>query len=141
MANRRREWIDTILSESVTSTSVDAKELVPVTYPDETKGLTVVRFVIGIDLVALSPVTSDNDQMKVNLGIGMLSDAAILESAAFPSPAVEGDDPVSGWLWRTSNLVEENSLVLGSTRIDADLRAQRKFMYGSPVLLIANTAF
>jgi len=138
MPRRRRQWIDTVVDEDMATTVTNAKQLIPAGFSDETKGLTIVRLILGLDLHGLIPTTTGNNRGMLSAGIGILSDEAVAGGAAIPLPGNEVQEPVTGWLWRQQYQVMEN-FTGGLPRIELDLRAMRKLMYGSPQLILTNT--
>jgi len=136
VANRRRQWQDFVITESIAN-AAQASEVLLDGDVDDTKGMTLVRMIIRLDLVAATPGLDNSDLQGVALGIGMISGEAIA-SAVFPEPGVGVDHPLTGWLWRTRHVVGENNQIVHAPKIDVDVRAKRKVMYGSPVLIINN---
>ena len=135
MARRRRQWQDHLIDESTASATQDSSVLLDGD-TDDTKGMTLVRTIIRLDVMAATLAGDSTDQMAVSLGIGMMSSEAI-GSQEFPDPDTAGDIPLSGWLWRSRGIVLELPQQT-LWRIDLDIRSQRKVMYGSPVLVIDN---
>ena len=69
--------------------------------------------------------------MDVSLGVGMCSEEVTAGSILVN---LEGEKPMSGWLWRRRVVVTENTR--DTFRAMADIRSQRKLMYGEPRLFI-----
>ena len=142
MVRRRRQWVDTIVDEDIPSGGLNPKQLIPAAFQDEIKGLTIVRMVFGLDIIPLVPQagSASVDLQLAGLGVGIVSDEAVA-AGALPDPLLEASEPVTGWLWRSLFIV--NEAVAGTAflrRVELDLRSQRKMMYGTPQLLIGNTA-
>ena len=130
---RRREWQDFKISEVGGDATQDSVQLEG---SGEPKGKTLVRMIIGLDVMPDGVVFGATNSMNVSMGIGMMSEEAIA-SLQFPDPNVAGDNPVTGWLWRWRGTVINGADATGSMRrIDVDLRSQRKLMYGRPILVI-----
>ena len=134
MANRRRQWQDFTINMSAASGAQDSETLLTGGI-DDTKGMTIVRMIIGVHVNANTLIVGGLEKQAISMGIGMMSAEAIA-SSAFPDPNAQGDIPVTGWLWRWQGMITRNPEVL--TRIDMDIRAMRKVMYGSPVLVMDN---
>ena len=132
---RRREWQDIFVDESTTSGGLDQEGLINESFRN--KGMTLVRMIIGLDIVAVSPVSGDPDNMIFSMGIGMIS-SEISETSTEINVGIQGDDPASGWLFRRRFLVYKDLRV--HTRMDLDIRSQRKLMYGVPRLFLSNNA-
>ena len=137
---RRREWQDFIINDDVGSDTVSIENLLRGDV-NETKGMTLIRTIIRLD-VHLILFGGNNGQQVVSMGIGMFStqaEAAGTASLAAPNVAIE--KPLTGWLWRSVGVVPDD-MTPGYPwfKIDEDIRAQRKVMYGSPSLLIFNGA-
>jgi len=131
---RRRAWQDNILDTQLSSGTQTSFSLVDAAVPD-TKGTTMVRCILGLDVRATVPVLNNLDSQTVSMGIGLASgDAAA--AGVFADPNTEADQPVGGWLWRWQGLVFKDSL--RRTRIDVDVRSQRKLMYGDLRLIISS---
>ena len=133
---RRRQWQDNLINEDTPSVGQDNAVLLAGDI-DDTKGMTLVRTILRLDVLATSPAIDNVDVQTVTMGIGMIS-AEALAISVFPDPNNATDIPLSGWLWRWCGCIIENSNGGGIVRIDVDLRTQRKVMYGSPVLIINN---
>ena len=131
---RRRQWQDFIINENTPNTSQDNANLTGGVIT-ETKGLTIVRMIIGMNVRALTPaINSVNDQL-VAMGIGIFTADAI-SSQVFPDPETGDDQPGTGWLWRWQGLVGEDPT--NAVRFDLDIRSMRKIMYGGARLIISN---
>jgi len=131
---RRREWFDTFVTETTGPAQSDEKILVDV--GEENKGKTLVRLIIDLSIQANVAVPSSTERIQMGLGIGVVS--ADLPAGSV-NVLVESDIPMSGWLWRTRFTITELTNFSGIMRIHADLRAQRKLMYGEPRLFIGGS--
>ncbi len=130
-ARRRREWEDFFISEQTPSESGDTTILSKDGAPDS-KGKTLVRIIIGLDVKATLPTGAGGDHMVLSMGIGLASEGILSQI----SVGTEGDVPISGWMWRWRGVVSEIGIT--PVRVDLDIRSQRKLMYGQPVLWIFN---
>jgi len=131
-ARRRREWVTTRIAEVGGDAAQDSERLLPVA--DIEKGMTLVRMVIGFDIVPDGPSVSSLNSMNVSCGVGIVSEEAIA-SGALPDPNTSADNPLTGWLWLWRGIVFED-IRAGHPRIDMDIRSQRKLMYGSPLFIV-----
>ena len=143
MARRRRTWIDTNIDEVLGVGAVITKQLVPSSFPDDTKGLTIVRMILHLDILPIVVNTAGSaNHVRMGYGIGILSDEAVAGGAALPSPLLQVQEPVTGWMLRNTRVVaESNDSPAYYQQVDLDLRAQRKMMYGTPQLLLEAEGF
>ena len=131
---RRRVWQDFLIDVALASGGTSITGLLQGDTPDDTKGMTLVRTLISLD------VAPANDNVTLgyqgfDAGIGMAGlDAINTGAAALASPSLAGEIPVTGWLWRTRQMVGVTSGPLQVVRIREDIRAQRKAMYGNTYL-------
>jgi len=135
MPARRRVWDDAIVNEDTATGTQDSTDLMPNFQESETKGFTLVRLIIGLDLTPNPPgVSTSADQMLMHLGIGVFS-REMIDVVDFPEPQLSNNIPMTGWLWRATYVVAENVQVK-NVRIDLDLRSQRRLMYGVPFMVM-----
>jgi len=100
--------------------------------------MTLIRMIIGLSQYCDNPIVNSGDTMIVGSAIGMFSDEAI-SSSTFPNAAAQEDVALTGWMWKAQTVVTESGTANNNAlRLDADIRSQRKLMYGRPVLLINN---
>jgi len=140
MPPRRRIWGDTSVGE-VTATATQDTQTLSDELPGEEsehKGYTLVRMVIDLSISPAPPVTGSILLQEMFFGIGMISIEA-LNAGIFPDTQVAGDNPVTGWLWRGHVTITERP-DKGHAEIRADIRTQRKLMYGLPVLIMDSVA-
>ena len=133
---RRRQWIDNLMDVDLASGQQTSVSLVDVPVPD-TKGMTLVRVILGFNVRPSTPVLNSTDTQVFSAGIG-LSSADAASASAFADPDNESDQPLGGWMWRWQGLIHENPVV--PTRIELDLRSQRKLMYGDVRIIMDNNA-
>ena len=132
---RKREWQDFFIDEVTADGEIDQEQLTNQGLL-EVKGYTLVRMIIRLDVIADAIVEASTDSMVMSLGIGTVF-GDLAETSASLNVGAEKDVPVSGWLWRTRLIMGEQwqSMV----RINEDIRAQRKIMYGQPRILISSS--
>ncbi len=135
---RKRIWAENVVNESTTSSGADTLDLTAGLGEIDFKGYTLVRMIIDLTLGPLVFAANSLDSQRMSLGVAMVSDEAAI-AGAFPDPNTT-DRPLTGWLWRAQAPVSEDPSV-GNTRIMADIRTQRKLMYGVPYLTIFNDAW
>jgi len=131
---RRRTWTDQFIDEVTAAASIDEDLLISeADLLDIGKGSTLVRM-IGNLTVHPSTISNDSlDSMVYSMGIGLVSPDVVAGSIDVSS---ESDTPMSGWLWRVRETVFEANV--DALRINFDIRAQRKLMYGEPRIFMAN---
>ena len=133
---RRRQWEDFLFDLDLTNGSRSITDLTRVD-ADEAKGMTLVRIILKLEAVELAVDGEIAAAMMVSAGIGVTGLEAIdLGVTAVAHPGTATEIPPSGWMWRDRMLVISG----GQTRsvFTADLRSQRKLLYGGPFLTIAN---
>ena len=136
MARRRSIWSDTIVNETTADDTQDSADLLVEYQEDESKGMTLVRLIISLNLYPNAFVGNSLNAALMSMGIGIFS-REMVDLGDFPEPGVANNIPQTGWMWRDQYVVSENpqpSLV----RISLDIRSQRKLMYGLPFLVIDN---
>ncbi len=131
---RRRLWDDQFITEAGGPADEDEHVLID-TQDEENKGKTLVRMIIDLSVAAVPFVAGSNETMAVGMGIGLVSAETPVGTI---NPLVLSSVPQSGWLWRTRFTIGERGTSDGQFReIHADIRSQRKLMYGEPRLFIA----
>ncbi len=129
---RRRLWSDVFIDESTESGGFD-EDLLINPADDADKGMTLVRMIIDLTLTPGVFVSGSVDAMIVSLGVGLTSDEVVAGSILV---SLEGEVPMSGWLWRWREILLESPSTPGVLRIYDDIRSQRKLMYGEPRLFL-----
>jgi len=137
MPTRRRRWIDTHIDENTATGQPDSEVLITSDEPS-VKGLTLVRIIVALEVTPATYVLDSLDAQLAVMGIGIMSEETI-GNGDFPEPSVADDQPVTGWMWKTCGLVQENAGI-PSLHVSVDLRSQRKLMYGRPVWIVNNIA-
>ena len=132
---RRREWQDFFIDEVINVGEIDQEQLVRQEGLDA-KGMTLVRMIIGLNVISDGIVNDSVDIVEINLGVGLVS-FDILETSLEINVGNQNDVPMSGWLWRKRVLVGE--IWQSQNRIDEDLRSQRKLMYGQPRIFVSSS--
>jgi len=133
---RRRVWVDSFIDQAGSAASgFDEVVLLDAGNDAENKGRTLIRNIIDLYITPTTSVANSTDVLEINLGIGMVSESTLAGSVR---AGLEGDNPVSGWLWRTRTGISED--VGKPTHIQVDIRAQRKLLYGEPRLFIGYVA-
>ena len=134
---RRRQWQDRTIDETTSEGTQDSSVLLTGDI-DDTKGMTLIRMIIGLNVQAAVLNTTGSAAQLMSYGIGMFAQETI-GNLGFPEPSVDADIPQTGWLWRTKIIVRQR-VDAPAVRMDLDLRSQRKVMYGAPALVIDNDA-
>ena len=103
----------------------------------EKRGCTIVRMLIGIQIMPSNPNTANGTQ-RVMIGVGVTSDDAF-SAGALPDLETDADFPVQGWMYRDSFVVVD--IASGGNpgmvvRIEKDIRAQRKIDRSTPFLVL-----
>ena len=137
---RRTEWQDFIIDFDITSGGTSPVADLIRGDVNETKGMTLIRTIIRLDISPAAPGATTDSTQKVALGIGMFATAAeAIGVTALASPSVGTDKPLTGWLWRSHGIVvAEVSATAPYFIINEDIRAKRKVMYGAPILVVSN---
>jgi len=137
--NRRRMWTDSFIDETGTVSQTDEQLLIATPDLDDIgKGATLVRMVIGLSVHNSNAETADLGSLtEVVMGIGLVSPEVLVGSI---NVGLQDEDPMSGWLWRTRRVVTARTDQHNVLYIEADIRAQRKLMYGEPRLFITYTS-
>ena len=134
--NRRRKWVDRMITETTADGTQDVEDLLAFVDEEDTKGITIVRHIIDLSITAAPVLGDDTDIQVYAVGIGIFSREAVT-AGNFPDPDAQTQVPMTGWLWRTRLLVANNAAV-GPIRLQLDLRAQRKMMYGTSYIVMTN---
>jgi len=129
-SRRRRMWTDRFIDESALPGNFD-EELLINPADEAEKGMTLVRMIIDLWLRPAAVVAGSAETVEVDLGIGLVSSEVVAGSIRVD---LEGEVPMSGWLWRRRVIVAERPETI--LHLEADIRAQRKLMYGEPRLFI-----
>ena len=140
-AARRTAWDDELVNTVVVNggTTV-AIRLMNNVADAEKRGCTVVRMIMGVDLLAEPPGVVSSTQ-RFTMGVGMISDDAFAGSV-FPDPDTDSDFPVNGWMHRSVHSIRDELLatgVIATVRVDRDIRSQRKVERSTLALFVQNT--
>ena len=133
-ARRRREWVTLHINEVTADGELDTRVLLPEipTVPGGHKGETLVRLIIGLDIMGDAIVNDSIDIMDMTMGVGIVG---VESGVSAIDPAEVDEVPASGWMWFARYQVGETWD--SAKRIDLDIRAQRKLLYGEPRLILA----
>jgi len=142
-----REWVDLGFSDLEIPTGGSITPLDVLFDMREEVNKTVVRLIVGLDLVHENTDVNEVAKARIDMGIGVATregfDGGQL---TIPSPAITKEFPIHGWLWRATYGVQfANSATFGVEvyrfpRIDLDLRASRKVDKGVLYLAAVNFA-
>ncbi len=129
---RRRQWTDRFIDEVTMSGTGDEELLInPADADNIEKGSTLVRMIIDLTVHPEAIVNDSINSVIYDAGIGLVSPEMPALSVLV---ALEGENPMSGWLFRRRITIFANNVI--PMRIEADIRAQRKLMYGEPRLFL-----
>ena len=139
---RTTAWDDEFVSLSLANATAGNQLLVQNVADPEKRGCTLVRMIVGIDVMVNQPGTVSGKQL-ITVGIGLVSDDAF-SAGVFPENNVADDFPVGGWIYRAQRIIWDETLGSGvgvdKVRFEADLRAQRKLARSSVFLQVHNGA-
>ena len=132
---RRALWADTIVSLSTAAAGQDVVSLMGGLAPVDTAGLTVVRTILSVTLVAPSSVS--DGVMQVSVGVGVVAQEAFI-AGVVPDPDVVLDRPARGWLYRDLRVVvgAASMAPYDPVHIMADVRGARKIDNGELVFIV-----
>ena len=137
-ARRNTAWDDSILNvDYVSGGATQGNRIMEDVADPEKRGCTVVRILISLSMYAAGDPGAVSGVQRTSLGICTMSDDAF-DAAAFPDPNVNADFPVSGWMYRNTFAVRDETLATGIVpfvMIEKDLRVQRKMDRAALVLL------
>ena len=132
---RQRDWVDIFVDESTADGTLDQEGLIDQTLSN--RGKTLVRMIIGLNIQSALEVVDSVATMIYSVGIGLIS-SEIGETDTQINVGVQNDVTASGWLFRRRLVVRQG--YDGGVRIEADIRAQRKLLYGVPRIFIQNSS-
>ena len=133
---RRRQWIDTLQGTTLASGNTLLQFLlVSLEDPEETKGMTLIRLIISLDVRPTVPGGAAGIQ-RLSMGAGIVGADAIGTTASVADSGQAGEHPPSGWMWRDARSVQVGSEAVTLLWVSADMRAQRKLLYGVPFFRI-----
>ena len=141
MAKRRTRWVDDHVGATIANGGQLNTSLWGAVLQNDLWGGTITRVVGTLDLVSTT-VAGVWGVQEAFIGMGVVSQEAFAAgSASLPSPSVDTEYPVGGWILRTNRLVMQNgeggSFIV---HVAFDLHAQRKIDTGEFVLSIQNLA-
>ena len=138
-------WIDTLPNMTIATGSLISKSLLEDVDITRFQRMTLTRTIIGLDIARLTHDSGEGSD-QVFLGIGVVSQVAFDSSGTspLPDPFNMGQFPTRGWVWRAGYRVygfAADQPAVFNTRVDLDIRAQRKLENGVCALSVRNTAF
>ena len=138
---RGTAWDDQIiLGTTITNAATTTALLLAENVADpEKRGCTVVRVIPHLYIMPATVGVVSGVQ-AVSLGIGLVSDDAFA-AGVFPEPNSDDDFPVSGWMYRDTFAVKDETLATGPIppiELYRDLRVQRKLDRSSMCLMMIN---
>ena len=139
---RQLKWATDNINVSITSGNRFDSDLNTSLEASQEQDSTLVRTIIclrvlPVDITAELPANA----MLVSIGIGVLGEDALgAGGAAVPNPAVAGEDPIQGWLYKCGLqwIVQAANAQAGMWNIVVDIRAQRKVGNGVPFVTFSN---
>ena len=138
---RMTAWDDTNVGSDIPTGTPAHIRLMGQGLDPEMRGCTLIRLMPNLHLRAASPGAVSGSQM-VYFGVSLVSEDAF-GAGTMPNPEVTGDFPVSGWLWRDTQLVVDETLANGPMpliEVRRDLRSMRKLDRAALILTIFNQA-
>ncbi len=133
---RPMRWIDTIIGVNTPDGAADTESLMTSIGPVDTRGVTVIRTIVRLDLMS-STVAGAWGSQSVNLAIGIAGQEAFA-AGIFPDPNAN-EEPARGWMWRDQIMVTQNGISTEITkRLTSDLRGSRKIQDGEVYLTLHN---
>ena len=118
---RRRQWIDTLQGTTLASGNTLLQSLlVSLEDPEETKGMTLIRLIISLDVRSTVPGGAAGIQ-RFSMGAGIVGADAIGTTASVADSGQSGEHPPSGWLWRDARSAQSGSEAMTFVRIFADM--------------------
>ena len=138
-----RIWIDTSASLALATPGQNSKSLMSGVSSTQTRfdRMTLLRTIIGIDIARLVHDSGEGSE-QISVGIAIASQEAFALTA-FPDPEVDTDFPIRGWIWRARYRVygfAADQPAVFNTRVDLDMRSQRKLENGEAYLIAVSEA-
>ena len=134
-------WIDTHINSDVANAVQVLLSLMTGVSATQTRfdRMTLTRTIIGLD-VAYTVHDSGEGSQRVDMGIAVASQESFA-AGTVPDPGVASDYPTRGWIWRARYRVygfAADQPAVFNTRIDMEIRAQRKLENGEAYLVLDN---
>ncbi len=137
MPPRPTRWVDTIVGLVLSDAGGTLVSLLPGVGPVDTRGVTLIRTIIRLDLLSTTVAGAWGAQ-SATLAIGIAGQEAFAANVV-PDPSVASEEPARGWIWRENILVTQNGISTGvSKRLTADIRGARKIQDGEVYLTFNN---
>jgi len=137
---RMTDWLDTAATLVAASGAQASLSLITGAAPINMRGVTLIRTIISIGLSSATVAGAWGVQI-CDIAIGITSQEAFA-AGVFPDPAISGDKPPRGWVWRSRMVVSQNGA--GSPVVAAvkeDIRGARKIENGELFIVMDNSAF
>ena len=133
---RPTDWVDTVLSLSVTSGGQANVSLITGLAPADMRGATLIRTMIRMSMSSTT-IAGAWGTTQMNMGIG-ITDQEAFAAGVLPDPNVSGDKPARGWVWRSAMGISQDNNGSGAIIFDerADVRGSRKIENGELYLIV-----
>ena len=121
-------WIDTNFNVNISSGGSNTGSLLIGVEPDDTRGITLTRVLVRLNLMPGSVDVSNLSYQRFALGIGV-TDQEAFAAGVLPDPLTSTDQPGLGWVWRDEQAVivsSSSALEALITRVHVDFKSQRK---------------
>ena len=132
-------WHDELVNTAIASGAQGIRDVMGNLSQDETRGSTIVRVILDLDISA-SPTNGVIGTQMVDIGLGVVSEDAFAASAV-PDPSTETDRPPRGWLFRTRCVIYDDiDRTIKGTVCKGDFRGKRRLDAGILALILNNEA-
>ena len=132
-------WRDSLKDINIASGNQSLTSLLGDWTSIETRGLTLVRLIVSLDVTPQTLGGTNSDQV-MTYGVGVVGQDAFAASAV-PDTEVEADRPPRGWLVRGScRIIDSVTEPLPAVLCVGDFRGKRKLDNGELVLIMHNAA-
>ena len=132
---RPTDWVDTVLSLSITSGGQSNVSLITGLAPSDLRGATLIRTLIRMTMSSTT-ISGAWGSMAMNMAIG-ITDQEAFAAGVLPDPNVSTDKPARGWVWRSamgiSQNIEGHQIVFEER---GDIRGARKIENGELYLIV-----
>ena len=140
---RQMKWSNTNVNSSIVSGGTGLlSNLGGVLTTAQLEESTLVRTIICLTIVPVTPVAVSVDAQLTALGVGVAgSDAVGVGGGSVANPSVAAEEPMQGWLYQCMYWVLENSGVQApALLVEKDMRSSRKVGSGTPFIRFENNA-
>ncbi len=138
-----RLWVDTDINLLVVNAASVFDSLMTGVSATQTRfdRMTLLRTIVGVNIGYLTHDSGEGSQL-LSVGIGIASQEAFA-AGSLSDPETETDFPTKGWVWRAKyrcyGFAADQPAVF-DTRVDLDLRSQRKLENGETFIIAQNAA-